>query len=428
MVPPGRWRQRLGFARPDPEQVRDLEYVLIVARITAVVWAGSRLFLVQAGAVGPEVWRASVTVIVGFAAGTAVLGFMVRRVGTRREAAIFSLLSFGFDGLVLVATVLAMARLADQELWELLLLLPVEGGVRFQVPGGMVGWVVGSVTAAATARIVGVPLALDAASYRGGLMLVVALVIGLMSAEQQRARRRAAAHLAELERAEAWRSRMVATLAHDVRSPVATIVMLGETIRDRLDDLPPERRDQLATSVVRQGERVQALARDLLDLARMEQGTFVLDRQVVDVRPLIDRVLESEDVDAVVDVPSGLRADVDAGRVEQLIANLVVNARRHGAPPIEVTARSEGGALVLAVADHGDGVPADVEAAQFAAFAQGRRAEGLGLGLWIVQQIAEAHGGSVAYQPAPWGGARFVVRLPGAVDVGVHGGAADRVP
>ena len=107
----------------------------------------------------------------------------------------------------------------------------------------------------------------------------------------------------------------------------------------------------------------------------------------------------------------------DARLLTRLTRNLVVNALRHGRPPVEVSVRASGDRVVLSVRDHGDGLPAGEETRVFDAFyrpaGRSEAAGGWGLGLALVRQIAEHHGGKVRAEAADGGGARFVVELPG---------------
>ncbi|MBW3621489.1 MAG: hypothetical protein KY461_14690, partial [Actinobacteria bacterium] len=117
------------------------------------------------------------------------------------------------------------------------------------------------------------------------------------------------------------------------------------------------------------------------------------------------------DVRVVID--DGLVASVDPGRMEQVLANLLTNAAKHGAPPVEVAARSVAGDLELRVTDHGPGVPGEAIGTLFSPFAEGADAGSVGLGLWVVHTLTAAHGGSVDYRPDA-GRASFLVHIPGA--------------
>jgi signal transduction histidine kinase len=103
----------------------------------------------------------------------------------------------------------------------------------------------------------------------------------------------------------------------------------------------------------------------------------------------------------------------DAGRLGQVVDNLVLNALLHGTAPVRVAVRPEGGDVVVTVEDSGAGIPPEMQERLFERFATGRARGGTGLGLFIVRQLARAHGGDASYRPRD-GELRgaFVVRLP----------------
>ena len=103
---------------------------------------------------------------------------------------------------------------------------------------------------------------------------------------------------------------------------------------------------------------------------------------------------------------------VDPVLFEQVLINLIDNALKHGAPPIELRARRTGAMIVLDVLDHGRGVPAELGATLFDKFVRASTAPGAGLGLAVVRAIVFAHGGRVGVENVPGSGARFRVELP----------------
>ena len=119
-----------------------------------------------------------------------------------------------------------------------------------------------------------------------------------------------------------------------------------------------------------------------------------------------------------VDIPSGLVVLADRRRVEQVVANLVENALRYGAPPVVVSADEEADEIVVRVHDHGEGVPLDAEPDLFSKLTLTglpRRTPGTnGLGLALVRGLVEAMGGRVWYEPGAGRGADFCFTLPTA--------------
>lgn len=216
----------------------------------------------------------------------------------------------------------------------------------------------------------------------------------------------------------------LSVVAHDVRTPLTTILLNAELLEQAMADGGPNARR--ASSLRTEALRLKQLVEDYLDVvradearaARREPGDLVaIVRDAVagmgqDVGPV------SLDGDAVVD------GSWDAGRIHQLVQNLVGNARKYSEAdaPITVTVRADGAdgadgaGAILEVADRGIGIPEEDLERLFERFHRGqntddRRYGGLGLGLYICRQIAEEHGGSIAVASRIGEGSRFTVRL-----------------
>ncbi len=240
------------------------------------------------------------------------------------------------------------------------------------------------------------------------LLIPIAVTVGLII--EGRVRRLKAARVL-LEEEQRWRAALMATLAHDVRSPLTTIQGVLEIIAD--DDDLPENLRPLVAAASRQTARLTALASNLLDLERVEGGKLILDRQPLDLTELAEQVAELlGGTDVTIDVEPGLTVLADPLRLQQMLVNLGTNAQRHGEPPVVIGARSMPGGVEIVVRDHGAGVPA---ADRPLLFQRLNRTEGnpesVGLGLWIVRLLAQAHGGDAAYRPAS-PGSEFVITLP----------------
>lgn len=243
-----------------------------------------------------------------------------------------------------------------------------------------------------------------------GTVLVIpfAVVIGLII--EGRVRRLKAAYRV-IEQEQSWRAALMATLAHDVRSPLTSIQGVLEVIADDAD-LPVHLRP-LVASAARQTSRLTTLATNLLDVERVEGGRLILDLHDVDVEEISQQVaalLGSTDI--TVDVEPELVVRADPLRLQQMLINLGTNAQRHGAPPVVIGARSLGAQVEIFVRDHGVGVsPADRPLLFQRLNRTHSNPESVGLGLWIVQLLAQAHGGDVALRPAE-PGSDFVITLP----------------
>jgi signal transduction histidine kinase len=245
----------------------------------------------------------------------------------------------------------------------------------------------------------------------GVILIPICVGVGLVICQQAVYQRRAREQVRQVEQ---WRAALMATLAHDVRSPLTSVQMALESLRDDYGDLAPQRRDRMLGAALRQTSRIRRLAAGLLDIDRVETlGTLRLDLADVPLRCAVDDAredLRSDDV--AVEVPAELSVVADPERLEQIVVNLVGNALRHGRPPIVVRAERDGERVRLTVRDHGDGVPDTHRGQLFDRFGTASsELSSVGLGLWIVRELARAHGGHVEYAPAN-PGAVFTVLLP----------------
>lgn len=270
--------------------------------------------------------------------------------------------------------------------------------------------ILANVPIAAVSYIVALVLA-DAPGHQVAATVVVipfAATIGLVI--EGRVRRLKAAQQV-IEEEQRWRAALMATLAHDVRSPLTTIHGVLEIVAD--DEELPDHLRPLVAAAVRQTARLSLLASNLLDLERVEGGRLVLDWQSIDLAELAAQVAELlGGTDVSVDIEPGLSLPADPLRLQQMLVNLGTNAQRHGKPPVVFTARRTTGGVEISVRDHGAGVP---EAKRPMLFQRLQRTEGdpesVGLGLWIVRLLAQAHGGDATYRPAD-PGAEFVITMP----------------
>lgn len=228
-----------------------------------------------------------------------------------------------------------------------------------------------------------------------------------------------------LEASERLRHRLLADVAHEVRTPVATLSAYLEGLEDGVTELTPETIALLRA----QGARLTRLAEDLAAVTRAESGEMTL--ALVATPPVEtlrlahlaarDRA-ESVGVDLVLEEPGSdlPPLSVDPERMAQVLGNLIDNALRHTPPGGRVTlsaARVHGG-VSLTVADTGEGIPPEHLPHLFERFyradtARDRHSGGSGIGLAITKAIVEAHGGHVrAQSPGRGRGSRFVVTLP----------------
>jgi signal transduction histidine kinase len=227
----------------------------------------------------------------------------------------------------------------------------------------------------------------------------------------------------ELRELDRLKDRVLNTVSHDLRSPLAVINGATELLLDR-PDLPVDKQRDLLRRVRRQASRARGLIDELLVAAQLRSGGLVADQRSVDLPPLVDQVISDLGVGRVIRVAEDLpRVLADRVHVERILHNLLTNAANHGRPPVEVSLESgeEEGTVEVQVGDHGDGVPADLREQVFTEFGRSPAAgPGFGLGLAIATELARANGGSLTYREAADEGACFVLVLP-AVSAGPAG-------
>jgi signal transduction histidine kinase len=228
-----------------------------------------------------------------------------------------------------------------------------------------------------------------------------------------------------LREAQRQRIHLLQQLAHDMASPLSPVKIQLRLLRGRVG---PEGENGLAI-VQRNVEHIQRLVEDVKDVARLEGGDLKLRRQRADLRELARQAVESlapaaaeRQVRLDVEAPAPLPVDADAGRVTQVLYNLVGNALKFTPPGgrIEVAASAAGGFAGVRVRDTGAGMRPDQLERLFKPFSQVhdtaavKRPEdkGSGLGLYISKGIVEAHGGSIAAESGgPGQGSTFTFRL-----------------
>ena len=230
---------------------------------------------------------------------------------------------------------------------------------------------------------------------------------------------RAIAH-GELRRLNELKSQFAALASHELRTPVAAIYGAAKTLDERGHELSPEQETQLRALLSQQSQRLFELVENLLDLSRLEADSIRIEPARLLVTERLKEIVAAifDGGDVVVEADDGLSAVVDVHAFDRIVSNLLGNARRHGAPPVLVSAQRMNGELWVTVEDSGDGVSADFVGSLFDRFTRGATgsSEGAGLGLSIAQTYARAHGGTLRYEPADPQGARFRLVLPAGED------------
>jgi signal transduction histidine kinase len=240
--------------------------------------------------------------------------------------------------------------------------------------------------------------------------------IGRYEAQAEMARR--------LEEVAQMKSDFVSTVSHELRSPLTSIIGSLDTVnRPELAPTEPTSQ-QLLISARRQAGRLQRLIDDLLVVSRIDRGAIPVHPEPILVKDLfaeINRVVSIEPT--VIVQPADLAVRADRDHLTRILINLVENAAKY-APhsPVELYGWERGNRAILAVVDHGPGIPQSAKQSVFDRFTQldqsdTRAKGGTGLGLSIVKSLTEVMRGSVRVEDTDGGGATFVVEMPLAVGV-----------
>jgi signal transduction histidine kinase len=214
-----------------------------------------------------------------------------------------------------------------------------------------------------------------------------------------------------------------AVAAHDLRSPITSIVGFATLLTESWTTLSEEDRRKVAAAIDRQAHKLSTLVDDLLTVSTIEGGALTTRPEPIGLAEAIGRYLETAGAKAAsvsVSCAPDLVVRVDAQHLGRIIDNYLQNALSYGEPPVRIEATRVGDLVEVRVLDQGLGVPPQFVSRLFGKFARAdtpstRANKGTGLGLSIVRALAEANGGQTGYEANVPNGACFVLRLP-AVD------------
>ena len=237
-----------------------------------------------------------------------------------------------------------------------------------------------------------------------------------------------------LKIADRRKDEFLAMLAHELRNPLAPISAAAMLLD--MGSLNETRVRQSSAVIGRQVRHMTRLVDDLLDVSRVTRGLIELERSTLDLRSIIDEAVEQVRPQLMARrqrlalhlPPQPLVVEGDRARLVQVMSNLLGNAVKysHDEGPIDVSAQAQGGALVLAVKDEGIGMERELLEHAFDLFTQAKRSSdrsqgGLGLGLALVRNLVELHGGTVRCESAGLGqGSAFSLTLPLVASPAAH--------
>jgi len=234
---------------------------------------------------------------------------------------------------------------------------------------------------------------------------------------------RSATARARLERT---RADLVSTVAHELRSPLTSVKGFTATLLAKWPRFTDDQKRVMLETVNADADRVTRLITELLDVSRIEAGRIEIHPELVDIpakaaKIVAGRVAAGDPAGRFVVERSGDLPEtwLDSDKIDQILANLIENAVRHGAGTVTTVispAQVHGGpGVAVAVRDEGPGIAPEFAPRVFRQFWRAKRRGGAGLGLFIVKGLVEAHGGSITVGQAPGGGAEFRFTMPAGV-------------
>lgn len=222
------------------------------------------------------------------------------------------------------------------------------------------------------------------------------------------------------------RSDLVATVAHELRSPLTGVKGFVQALLNRWDKLNDEQKKLMLTTVYADSERLSRLIAELLDVARIDTGRLSLFPRPSDAAVLTGRVVDSVQAGTarVIDyvAEEGLPPiQVDPDKFTQVVTNLVENGVRHGDGTVTVRALALGpddpfAGVRIVVEDEGEGIAPEMRRRVFTKFWTSGVRGGSGLGMYLVNGLVRAHGGTVTIGEAESGGARVELTFPAVSD------------
>ena len=213
---------------------------------------------------------------------------------------------------------------------------------------------------------------------------------------------------------------LIAVAAHDLRSPLVSIIGFSTILSEKWATLSEKDRQKYMAIIDRKSHDMSALIDDLLTVSRIESGALDTQPELIALGEAISQCLETasdDTADVSVSCSPDLFVHADPQHLGRIIDNYLRNALQYGEAPVRIDATKLGDMIEIRVLDHGAGVPPEFEPKLFDKFARAvtpgtKGKDGTGLGLSIVRGLAEANGGQARYEPNVPRGSCFIVELP----------------
>lgn len=310
--------------------------------------------------------------------------------------------------------------------------------VRLRLPGVGLGLLILSIISVGAALTGQGPIAAAGDNPGGHVRLaqlfmimggLPALLVAVLLEERDQLAETARADQARAERASEGKSRLLANVAHEIKSPIGGVIGIAELWRDGKLGAVTQSQAEMSDMLVRTARQIEALARDLLDVAHAEAGAVSVDLRPTDVGALLEDVRraaalrpEARSMRLETILPPGrMLVMADSVRLSQVLTNLTSNALKYGASGGVVTftaGEKPDGRVRLSIIDRGPGLSAAKQAELFEPFnrlgMEKTAVEGHGIGLALAKRLVELQGGRIGVDSAPGEGAAFWVELPAA--------------
>jgi len=228
------------------------------------------------------------------------------------------------------------------------------------------------------------------------------------------------------QRLEEEKTDLVATISHELRTPMSAVYGAAKTLLREDVEFPAERRRQLLEMIATQAARLSQITDELLLTSRLDRGELPVDSEPVDIADIVDETVEAlapqlpDSTEIEVEIPNDVgAASGDRDRIQQVLVNLLDNAVKYGAAPVKVRAYRIDGVIRICVADAGPGIALADQPRIFEKFYRAdpqlaRSPGGTGLGLYISRELAQRMGGRLELESDGAAGTTFVVELPQA--------------
>ncbi len=274
------------------------------------------------------------------------------------------------------------------------------------------------------ARLAGGDLATRLKPQGSGEVEELTNAFNRMAERLEASRRELEAQNERLRESESAKSELVSVVAHELRTPLASVLGFTSVLRQR--EVTDEQRREYLGIIEAQARRLAALVNDFLDVQRLEEGNLSIAKELIDVGSVVREQTElfaGQSPKHLLDVslpetPLAVRGD--SNRLAQVVANLLSNAIKYSPQGgvVRVTGKREDSIVRVSIQDEGVGIPAELQREIFGKFVRGHATaegiEGSGLGLAISRSLVEAHGGNINFESTTGRGSTFWFELPTA--------------